>query len=508
MSLSTSGARSRLGSWRRPRSLTSLLPLVPNEVETVARLERELQRIGDAVDEMSEAELPSVPSLHFFRMQLLPDAPGCPPRLLFNTVFDGRLDAHLDDLLRYIGDWLGALLQRHCGLDAADGAAPTQPEITAFLQRHRLVENAIYLGEPGGTAEDVRQEHHLRRVLGDYVDARVAAGDWAPNTTTSAESLRLDLRRHVLASDDPGLPRAARPGLSWWERVLRGLGAVRAFILTFFGPLHGEVRRRLLPAGVPQPRWRWLLLQVVLAVHYLWTRPVTWLGLLMVRDLERQEEDRGGDIGGDAAGDVASDIPGNIAVPDLVVEKVRVQLQREDHQVQNPLTAFLHVRTTTPLTGTFRRLALRLVLAAANDATSHLWNQGRLAGIDTIHCARLIQYEATDGSQRFLFLSDYDGSWDRYLGDFLGIGRLAVVPIFTHQQDCPPTRWLLQVTPGFAPRFMTFIRRSMWPVQLWYSAWPEISMSNRLSNHRLRDGLFADTMSDAEAADWLRELDR
>ena len=41
-----------------------------------------------------------------------------------------------------------------------------------------------------------------------------------------------------------------------------------------------------------------------------------------------------------------------------------------------------------------------------------------------------------------LFMSDYDGSLDRYLLDFMGVGSRAVIPIASSVAGCPKTRWL------------------------------------------------------------------
>jgi hypothetical protein len=109
------------------------------------------------------------------------------------------------------------------------------------------------------------------------------------------------------------------------------------------------------------------------------------------------------------------------------------------------------------------------------------------------------------GGRYMLFLSDYDGSWRRYLGDFLTVGSFAVIPIWAHLKGCPKTRFLYWTTPDFGRRFLRFTRTYQLPTQFWYSAYKALTMDDVLRAARVREGLFT-ARSDREIREWLRDL--
>jgi len=59
---------------------------------------------------------------------------------------------------------------------------------------------------------------------------------------------------------------------------------------------------------------------------------------------------------------------------------------------------------------------LEAVLAIVNLAAKYITADGMLAGISTIHFARWV---IIDDGRRLLFESNYDGSWENYIGDFV-----------------------------------------------------------------------------------------
>ncbi|HKJ43926.1 MAG TPA: hypothetical protein VKA27_17645, partial [Sunxiuqinia sp.] len=86
-------------------------------------------------------------------------------------------------------------------------------------------------------------------------------------------------------------------------------------------------------------------------------------------------------------------------------------INREDVAVQNQFSAIGFVKP-----GRIRHLTIKIVLQGINFAAHFLYNNGRLTGVDTIHFARWIML---DHNQRVLFLSNYDGSLESYMDDFI-----------------------------------------------------------------------------------------
>jgi hypothetical protein len=148
-----------------------------------------------------------------------------------------------------------------------------------------------------------------------------------------------------------------------------------------------------------------------------------------------------------------------------------------------------------------RRQLMTLVLLGSEGGCRHLWTNGELSGIDTIHYARLLQLA---DKRVMLFMSDYDGSLDRYLIDFMGVGSRAVIPISSNVKGCPKTRWLYgkDDPTTFGPRLRNLLRTYQLETSVWYNAYPTLTVRDVAVNAAIRDGLFAPAMTEEDAHLW------
>jgi len=186
--------------------------------------------------------------------------------------------------------------------------------------------------------------------------------------------------------------------------------------------------------------------------------------------------------------------------PDVVIRqddaKVETLESVEDLTVQNQFTMVAAVRDSTA-----RRLILQASLFLSDAYSKHLSNAGQLVGVETIHYARI---HRIDGGRRFLFMSDFDGGWNRYLFDFLTTGAFAVVPNWTNLLGCPKTDFLLIPGSGFTQRFLPFTRARQIRTDVWYSAFPQLTVTDILKHAEIRRGLFSTDTAQAER--WVRLL--
>ncbi len=83
----------------------------------------------------------------------------------------------------------------------------------------------------------------------------------------------------------------------------------------------------------------------------------------------------------------------------------------EDHDLTNSFTALGPVKP-----GLFRRWLTQMILYAIDYACRHVFGRGHLARVQTIHFARWV---FLDGKTRVLFASNYDGSHESYMDDFI-----------------------------------------------------------------------------------------
>src|SRR5262249_51823220 len=150
----------------------------------------------------------------------------------------------------------------------------------------------------------------------------------------------------------------------------------------------------------------------------------------------------------------------------------------EDRVDQNGLT---HLVPLKP--GAYRRFALRtmgeLVTALADAGAL----AGKLGGIDTIHFARWVVLP----DQRLLFLSNYDGSWEASLGDFTDKGATGLAMIWTNPVWFPRTRFLLFRGARDEVAFKAWTRAYQMRTQVWYSAYPTLSVGDVLRNAEIRE---------------------
>ena len=108
----------------------------------------------------------------------------------------------------------------------------------------------------------------------------------------------------------------------------------------------------------------------------------------------------------------------------------------EDHLVQNPFTAIGHVKP-----GRFRRWTLVVILFYLDYATRHFFNRGDLSGVKTIHFARWV---FIDGKRRMFFASNYDGSLESYMDDFIDKVAWGLNLVFSNGVGYPRTSWLVR----------------------------------------------------------------
>jgi hypothetical protein len=175
---------------------------------------------------------------------------------------------------------------------------------------------------------------------------------------------------------------------------------------------------------------------------------------------------------------------------------------REDLEPQNHLVSVTEVKR-----GLLRLLTLRLVLFGINLLARFIATKGDLGGIVTIHFARWVILNPPGASRpRLLFLSNYDGSWENYLGEFIDRASAGLTAVWSNTQltaghGFPNTQWLaLRGGSRDEQRFKNYARQSQQTGGIWYSAYTSLSMKHITNNREIRVGLFDTSVN---AAEWL-----
>jgi hypothetical protein len=170
----------------------------------------------------------------------------------------------------------------------------------------------------------------------------------------------------------------------------------------------------------------------------------------------------------------------------------------EDHDVTNPYSA---LGTFKP--GLLRLMTIRGVLLVIDYATRHIIQAGRLGRVRTIHFARWV---LIGGTERLGFFSNYDGSNESYMDDFINKLGFGLNLFASNGIGYPRTDWLLMGGSADERRFKEFQRRHTVLTQVWYKAYPGLTAVDLERNTRIRRGLESSLISEQEVREWLALL--
>ena len=133
----------------------------------------------------------------------------------------------------------------------------------------------------------------------------------------------------------------------------------------------------------------------------------------------------------------------------------------------------------------------------------HIYNRGYLTRVQTIHFARWV---FLDDRRRLFFASNYDGSVESYMDDFINKVAWGINLVFSNGIGYPRTNWLILDGAGNEQKYKRVLRRHELPTDVWYKAYPGLTVVDLERNSRIREGIERPSMTDREAREWLRLL--
>lgn len=463
-------------------SLLAMAPIRPGHMDALLALLDRIARPEDGDVELN----PIIPftrlrSVHFMRILVhhpspsadapipavdgVPQAPGppIPAKLLFSTDFDGTLEEHVDELLREAGPGLDQVFGHCVGWP---GHAERDRALGFFLL-HRVPSNTFYTGTMSRSVDQIRREARLRERVETFLDD-AAARPGFPTDPVQA-------RRAVLDFID------SQPDLAWTKVkpgpypqlllprfFISNLGITAGLLaLAVFGALYGVLRAAAGPGTAMRAT-----LGLVAALGVLAGAAFAYLSRLAATD--------------------------PVIVSGGVKQHTAELTRTEDRIVQNEMSSVIYIKQ--PLW--FRGIVLRAVLAFIDFSAKYLSNQGNLAGIPSIHFARWV---IVDGGRRLVFFSNFDGSWDNYLGDFIDKSANALTAVWSNCVGFPRTTGLFGGGATDEQQFKAYSRASQIPTQVWYSAYRWLSVSNINNDSRIRLGLYGE-MDEEASVEWLRRF--
>ena len=408
-----------------------------------------------------------VKGLHFARFAIVEEGETepifgpkryLPAELVLSLVFDTTKVECVEQLIGAARRELDII---YASCEGYPGPKAEAAQVRDYFFARDVVPFVFYQGVEGATVAAVENTAALRDQLRARLDAKLRRG-----TAETAPSLSHALRPHpptISAGDLPPL----LPLLS--ERALRL--RVLAWIFVVASPfllLGVATAVAAFQLGVPE---RWSFVAGLAPI-------VGLLALLLVHEAADKR----------ALARAAKS-------PQRDFSRVRIV---EDVAVQNALSHCVVVKS-----GIVRRVAIRVVFWAIRQRVRIVdRHAGSLGGIASIHFARWVPL---DGGDRLLFLSDYDGSWESYLAEFVDRASTGLSSIWSNTVGFPET-WLL-VFKGAEDEdaFKKWTRAQQIETPIWYSAYPERTIANIHNDVRMAQ-LLAEGKPTPDDPAWLGML--
>ncbi|MBU2939682.1 hypothetical protein KO494_09040 [Lacinutrix sp. C3R15] len=369
------------------------------------------------------------------------------PKLVFSSNFDGKVLAHITDLSSDMDHQLIDEIYSCCiGYPEPKDCTPKTRAV--FFKKHMIKVSAFYKGSPGRSLKQIREEQDLRMYLRKKLDTE----NWKGLT---AQQIHQQLKKETRANAAFSIlnTKYSMPKTNWFKFALLVI-----------------VLLALLPLIIV-----WILI-VEFAYerkdqHYTKTR--SDLNADKIKILEEYEDLTSGEDLSKEEQSVAG-----VLVKDKVIN------------YQNQFSQLVEMKE-----GTVRLITFKAMMLFAKTLIPIKFVKGELMGIPTIHFARWVLF---DDNKRVLFFSNFDGSWQQYLGDFIDQSGWGLTGIFSNTKVFPKTRFLLTGGAYDEEHFLAWSRDSELPTQIWYSAYPSLSIKNVNNNSQIRV-LFSKNLNNKKA---------
>ena len=431
-------------------------------------------RIREALD-MLDGDF----GVHFMSGHALPSFTPGRANLLLEFSADG-------DAARAIRQIVGAV-----GPDLADLFALAEDwrggDLAAYLTGH-IITTGFGLFQSPGLAHSGNPGMTVGRIRAEAALAKQAEAILATQGADMTALARLkDVRAH-LGPGSPALePAEAKPPFAVKSIPAIIPPALAAFAATYLWPLLAA-----LGAWIIWNAWRALagtaggMGEVWPVVGALWQSAWTGvtalvagllvvLGLLYLRLVQLEATDW-----------ISSRAPDRATLHEIIA--------RENLAAQNHMMSLTEIKA-----GWLRSFTLRLVFFAVGTVGPMLYKPGYLGPIGTIHFARWV---TPPGTRDLIFLSNYGGSWEAYLEDFITLAHNGLTGVWSNTVGFPKTSNLIAKGATDGERFKRYARQSMRPTRFWYSAYPELVTDMIRANSQIRRGL-SGAMTEDDAQTWL-----
>jgi cytochrome P450/deferrochelatase/peroxidase EfeB len=463
-----------------------------------------LKPYGNPVRTDVQAALDATGIVHFTSMATIMSESRLD--VAWELTVDGELDVALEALARHAGSILRPVFEQ-CGLMPGEN-------IAAFWKRH-----VVHLhGKPWGanglnynglpefpiatTEKQTRFADFAERALNNFVASESVRGSHA--------MLALDHVKRIIGQD----PVLKKGGTSA-QRTLMAEAAAQGFdafqlkpsarslklgdfrTMSVFASFAAFIKSRdglivtlpvvacftlfylLFLTNIPSPGyvWKWVGtgLKALLASAFLITATIAGF-FLLIRRAEKKDwiDPSQAPMAHLAAINAQENAPGYVQNHILAVGEMKPGFLR----------AFAHA---------FALWAIRIIV-------TFNYRPGFVINMGTIHFAR---WWRVPGTNKTAFYSNFDGSWENYLEDFITRARWGQSAAWSNWKGFPETHFLAFKGAGQGDDFKRWVRTKQQIVPCWYSRFPALTTDRIRTNALIHHGL-AHARTNNEAEEWLR----
>lgn len=433
-------------------------------------IERMIEQLGNPAREDIKTRLDETGKFHFMSIHAIASDADCDRSfIVIEASVDCRPSEAITHLDNALGDDLAPILVRACGLER-------RSQLRRMLARHNRtirhdfipfpgrVSGLPFNGVPGVGVRDVLLNAKIVEKAREFLDSHKSQKpNDGPLTTFGAvrsKLLEASEQFHArLKSPNDRLPFAERADAPWLTQrqvsgmALRFIGASWQWIVLFFGSAYATALAvaLLLPHAAETGVWERLPSAMMLALG-----PGLMLAILSLYWLLTR-------VWAAERANVPNDTDPDPALLSRIMSRENLPGQSQNHMIS--------IAQLEP--GVIRRVMLLFAFYVVDLAARlKFFRSGFLASIGTIHFARWIKLP---GTKRLLFMSNYDGSWESYLEDFIFKATPGLTSIWGNCRGFPKTENLFFKGAQDGDRFKRFARRTMKPTPFWYSAYPQLT---------------------------------
>jgi len=434
--------------------LTIVSPVDPAKLELLTQLLFQIQ--NPDIENNTLVPFCKIKTVHFARFVIIQTDDTYPAQLAFSSDFDGDEELHFGELIKEANEGLCQIYSCCTGFNG---------DLRRYWARHKVPTKAFYNGHLKMPQQQIKRDNVLRETIAGFLDYNYKEGTIKGLSAIEikkmiAESIRKDNKFEWLDT------KGAKSG-NYFSKNKTLITALAMLLVALIVVIFLVVKISHLIAISTFVGFLILLACFVI------------LFFLLKKKLNNLET-------ADATG-----------IDRTSSKHAKELMNAENFQVQNQLTHLVEIKA-----GSFRLRLLNLVLGAINFLAKTVYNKGKLGGIPSIHFARWLMI---DNNKRLLFFSNFDGSWESYLGDFVDKAAVGLTGVWSNTKYFPRTHNLVQKGATDEQQFKEWARYFQISTQVWYSAYKTLSVENINNNALIRAGLFQE-MNEHDAQLWLDQI--